>query len=602
MFGKVHNFVADHWKADPAVMKQVKEATNNDVWNVSNKELQNIAFATFEADQGSMILEFLWQILSTEGKHIRWRKVLKTLTLLDALLKHGSNQTIQNIRKETWRIARWRNHYVHEGGREIGGGIRERANTIVELCNDPQELQREREKAQDLLQRVQGIGNAPQASKFRPILKPLFVRNRKKRQEDETPETGSHVRSSSDFSHDRHGWFSDELERRATISRFCDITNASPDVASDWLEQCNYALNQAISQYLESTDNYGSSAMRAHETKMKNLFSYAAKPHMENGVSVNESDKNCDSNSDSESSTDHHRRSTKRGSNSRSGSRRRRGGGVNPSNSWPEIPGQSQQESRSFNNDASFNQATDGRGSNFQGSSAWPSTFGTAGSSWPPGSGQSQGTDWPPWSCRPQAATGFSGAYGSDANRGVRPNSGFEPPLGQNPFFGHEARTTFSSDLSGSQGVPRHGSQPNPWRSASGSPKPSESSPSAFPSMTSGPNQVPGGSPPFGVAPLSQSPNSSPSNPFSVGGRSPTCMNSVPSNLSASKPFGPNSGQRSHNAGAGNNTVAGWGTPSQSWPGGQGPLQGPGTMPGRFSSPVDNFPPTGTIFGTASQH
>ena len=77
------------------VERDVKEATNSDVWNPPAVLLAKISQATAVHDQLCLIFPVLWMRLHDTGK--RWRHVYKALCLVEYLLKTGSDEFVSAI-------------------------------------------------------------------------------------------------------------------------------------------------------------------------------------------------------------------------------------------------------------------------------------------------------------------------------------------------------------------------------------------------------------------------------------------------------------------------------------------------------------------------
>ncbi|CAJ1382951.1 unnamed protein product [Effrenium voratum] len=81
-------------KKDSPLEAQLKEATSRENWGVPNTTLQAIAQATSNMEDCDLIMSFLWKILQ-EKKDKEWRRVVKTLSLIEMIVKHGSERAIQ---------------------------------------------------------------------------------------------------------------------------------------------------------------------------------------------------------------------------------------------------------------------------------------------------------------------------------------------------------------------------------------------------------------------------------------------------------------------------------------------------------------------------
>jgi epsin len=148
-FSKAANTVGDLRSSKGGSLdSKLKEATSKATWNVPNSQLHSIALATHDAVDCNVILSHCFKLLEDRKKD--WRQVFKSLTLLETLLKHGSERCIEDIRTDLWKIQQWKEYRFMEQGKDVAGGIREKATNIEQFCNDKSFLQKERDKAHAL--------------------------------------------------------------------------------------------------------------------------------------------------------------------------------------------------------------------------------------------------------------------------------------------------------------------------------------------------------------------------------------------------------------------------------------------------------------------
>jgi len=128
--------------------KALEEATSNENWNASTKVLNEIADHTYNFTDFTQIMQHIWSRLSSQKK--KWRKILKTLNLIEHLIKNGSPRCIQEFRDEIYQIRSLQDFSLHEDGADRGAAIREMSKRIYELLNDENKIDEERKKAQEL--------------------------------------------------------------------------------------------------------------------------------------------------------------------------------------------------------------------------------------------------------------------------------------------------------------------------------------------------------------------------------------------------------------------------------------------------------------------
>lgn len=139
MQGYVMNFTETEQK--------VREATNEDPWGPTGPEMQEIASLTFQYDQFSEVMAMLWRRMLQDNK-VAWRRVYKSLILLNYLLKNGSERVISIARDHMFELRALESYKcVDERGKDEGINVRHRVKLILELLGDEDQLRSERRKA-----------------------------------------------------------------------------------------------------------------------------------------------------------------------------------------------------------------------------------------------------------------------------------------------------------------------------------------------------------------------------------------------------------------------------------------------------------------------
>lgn len=140
---------------DTPLEKQLKEATANTNWGCSTTLLGEIARATHDYNDFFVIMRHVWESLGSKPKY--WRKIYKTFSLLEYLLRHGTDRVAEDVRECMFRIRRFTAFHFSEEGHDRGGGIREKAKHILDLLTDAELLREEREKARANRDRFVGM-------------------------------------------------------------------------------------------------------------------------------------------------------------------------------------------------------------------------------------------------------------------------------------------------------------------------------------------------------------------------------------------------------------------------------------------------------------
>eukprot|EP01006_Ploeotia_vitrea_P034223 TRINITY_DN65725_c0_g1_i1.p1 TRINITY_DN65725_c0_g1~~TRINITY_DN65725_c0_g1_i1.p1 ORF type:complete len:113 (-),score=8.38 TRINITY_DN65725_c0_g1_i1:1686-2024(-) len=79
------------------------DATSNENWTTPVKLLQEISDSTYNYQDFSVIMKFIWERLM-EQKNKNWRKTMKVLNMIDYLLKNGAPRCISEFKDEIYQI------------------------------------------------------------------------------------------------------------------------------------------------------------------------------------------------------------------------------------------------------------------------------------------------------------------------------------------------------------------------------------------------------------------------------------------------------------------------------------------------------------------
>ena len=137
--------------------RSVAEACNNENYPAPVNLLQEISEKSFHPRERKSIMNLVWRYLNSWKR--KWRRIYKTLTLIEHLLKFGSNSCVSEIKEEEYRIRILQDFTYHEDKIERGNGIREKAKYISRMTSDPWILDDEREKAHKEVSKFAGISS-----------------------------------------------------------------------------------------------------------------------------------------------------------------------------------------------------------------------------------------------------------------------------------------------------------------------------------------------------------------------------------------------------------------------------------------------------------
>ncbi|XP_023677618.2 epsin-2 isoform X2 [Paramormyrops kingsleyae] len=144
--------------------KKVREATSNDPWGPSSSLMSEIADLTYNVVAFSEIMTMIWRRLNDHGKN--WRHVYKALTLLDYLVKTGSERVALQCRENIFAIQTLKDfQYVDRDGKDQGINVREKSKQLVTLLKDDERLKGERSQAlktkERMAQVATSVGSGP---------------------------------------------------------------------------------------------------------------------------------------------------------------------------------------------------------------------------------------------------------------------------------------------------------------------------------------------------------------------------------------------------------------------------------------------------------
>ncbi|KAM3598625.1 uncharacterized protein V6R79_020578 [Siganus canaliculatus] len=146
---------------------KVREATSNDPWGPPSSLMSEIADLTFNVVAFTEVMGMIWKRLNDHGKN--WRHVYKALTLLDYLIKTGSDRVAHECRENIYTIQTLRDfQYIDRDGRDQGVNVREKAKQLVSLLRDEEKLKKERSQALKTKTRMAGASSGLGSSSLPP--------------------------------------------------------------------------------------------------------------------------------------------------------------------------------------------------------------------------------------------------------------------------------------------------------------------------------------------------------------------------------------------------------------------------------------------------
>lgn len=138
---------------------KVREATNDDPWGPSGVQMQEIAAFTFAYEAFPEAMGMLWKRMLQDNKQ-NWRRVYKSLLLLDYLLKNGSERVVTSAREHIYDLRGLENFtFVDDNGKDQGINIRHKVTDMLEFVQDDDRLRDERKKAKKNKDKYVGLSS-----------------------------------------------------------------------------------------------------------------------------------------------------------------------------------------------------------------------------------------------------------------------------------------------------------------------------------------------------------------------------------------------------------------------------------------------------------
>ncbi|KAI0652748.1 hypothetical protein C8Q79DRAFT_899413 [Trametes meyenii] len=142
---------------------KIRNATCNDPWPPSGKEMYELAQMTFNESDFIEIMEVIDKRINDKGKN--WRHVFKSLVVLDYLLHSGSENVIRYCEDNLYEIKTLREfQYVDEDGKDEGANVRQKAKDITNLLMDKKQLYQERRVRSQMWDRLKSQGKGAEDS------------------------------------------------------------------------------------------------------------------------------------------------------------------------------------------------------------------------------------------------------------------------------------------------------------------------------------------------------------------------------------------------------------------------------------------------------
>ncbi|MBN3285426.1 EPN3 protein, partial [Polyodon spathula] len=165
---QVKNIVHNYSEAEI----KVREATSNDPWGPSSSLMSEIGDLTFNVVAFTEVMGMIWKRLNDHGKN--WRHVYKALTLLDYLIKTGSDKVAHQCKENVFTIQTLKDfQFIDRDGKDQGINVREKAKQLVALMRDEERLKQERANALKTKERMSAVATGISSSSSQQVSYPI---------------------------------------------------------------------------------------------------------------------------------------------------------------------------------------------------------------------------------------------------------------------------------------------------------------------------------------------------------------------------------------------------------------------------------------------
>lgn len=117
--------------------------------------MNEIARDTFDYERFALISQLMWESMENQ-RPAAWRVVFKGLSLLEHLIKNGSERCVDDARNHGHTLRALHQFNYYEGTVDRGLGVREKSKQLVELLSDDERIREERQKARKLREKFGG--------------------------------------------------------------------------------------------------------------------------------------------------------------------------------------------------------------------------------------------------------------------------------------------------------------------------------------------------------------------------------------------------------------------------------------------------------------
>lgn len=117
--------------------------------------MNEIARDTFDYDKYAVVSQLMWENMENQ-RPAAWRVVFKALSLLEHLIKNGSERCVDDARNHGHTLRALHQFNYYEGTIDRGSGVREKSKQLMEILGDDERIREERTKARQLREKFGG--------------------------------------------------------------------------------------------------------------------------------------------------------------------------------------------------------------------------------------------------------------------------------------------------------------------------------------------------------------------------------------------------------------------------------------------------------------
>ncbi|BFY98603.1 hypothetical protein BsWGS_01649 [Bradybaena similaris] len=152
---KVTNVVMNYSEVET----KVREATNDDAWGPHGSLMKEVAQYTFTYEHFPEVMGMLWKRMLHDNKR-NWRRVYKSLILLNYLVKNGSERVVTSTREHIYDLRGLENYsFADEQGKDQGLNVRHKVKELLDFIQDDERLREERKKAKKTKDKYVGVSS-----------------------------------------------------------------------------------------------------------------------------------------------------------------------------------------------------------------------------------------------------------------------------------------------------------------------------------------------------------------------------------------------------------------------------------------------------------